>query len=227
MNHLHVGSPLPKACLCRGNGWSWSKGRALDFFSATNRTPTSDPSISNQFASPERNVSGGEQNQEKLLALEHVERSLDFQFGAGCGNIDEKAASPPRAIDTHDVDGICLRTRRTRSAFRSPHAIRMASLPGKGGAAGNQHAVTLHHQSVDREARRAAGKRSRSENRMHRQCHHRARRQCAASSRLIENRAPAISRKRSVNAMSPFQAAPVSVSLRRRLFRHGKLMLLA
>ncbi len=193
-----------RACVGAMAGFG-AMGRALDFFSVMNRTPTSDPSNSNQFASPEH-VSGGEQNQEKLLALEHVERSLDLQFGAGCGNIDEKAASPPRAIDTHDVDGLLAYEADTLCFSISPcHQDGLAA--GKGGAGVNQHAVTLHTNRY-REARRAAGKRSRSENRMPILCA--SPRQCAGNPPAM---APSISAINSANAMG-VMAAPVFVPLR-------------
>src|SRR6266404_8243767 len=40
------------------------------------------------------------------MGLQNFQRSVDLKFGARRGNVDENAASPPRAIDAHEIDGI-------------------------------------------------------------------------------------------------------------------------
>ena len=39
------------------------------------------------------------------MGLQNFERSVDLEFGAGRGNVEENTASSPRAVDAHEIDG--------------------------------------------------------------------------------------------------------------------------
>src|SRR5260370_27848819 len=71
---------------------------------------------SNQFASAICQ-SGGGQQQEELLDSKHFERAFDFQPGTGGGYVEKDAASPPGAVNAHQVDG---------AAMLHPHAFRLS-----------------------------------------------------------------------------------------------------
>ena len=95
---------LAKGCGRCCNRLFWNNGASSDFpfrdeLDANFRSV--DP---NQFASSECEPGRG-QNQEELMRLQNFQRPVDRESGAGRGNIDENAASPPRAIDAHEIDG--------------------------------------------------------------------------------------------------------------------------
>jgi len=58
-----------------------------------------------QFASP-KCQSGRRKEQEEFLGTQYFEGSVDLQPGAGCGYVDKNAASPPCAVNAHQVNGI-------------------------------------------------------------------------------------------------------------------------
>src|SRR6185437_10939407 len=60
-----------------------------------------------EFAAPERQP-GRRQQQEKFAGPQHVDRPFNIELGARCGDVEEKAASPPGAIDAHQVDGVSV-----------------------------------------------------------------------------------------------------------------------
>jgi hypothetical protein len=89
------------------------------------------PVYPDQFT-PSKCEPGRRQKQEKLSGLQHVDRTLNLKPGTGVGNVEQSAASSPRAIYAHEVYGIAVFNSHTacpslQSAHQMSPAIAKAS----------------------------------------------------------------------------------------------------
>src|SRR5882757_3151704 len=96
---------LPKECGCWGNRSFWNNGARFGFLLRDEADANFRAVDPNQFTPPECKSRRG-QNQEEFMGLQNFQRSVDLEFGAGRGNVEENTASPPRAVDAHEIDGI-------------------------------------------------------------------------------------------------------------------------